>query len=106
MYGFEVNKIIVYFWEVKYVGLNLKICVIGCYLILSVSVSGLVCKLVIGLLGFCNQGLLELFVFYYLIKSCFEGSFMFNVSGNQFNNFYYVEDLLFEMNVFDSKNKI
>lgn len=54
IYGFIVSKIIVYLWEVKYVGLYLKICVIGCFLSVSVEVLGLVCKLFIGLLGFCN----------------------------------------------------
>ena len=104
-YGFEVNKITAYLWEVKYAGLYLKIRVTGRYLTLSASTSGLVCKSSIGLLGSCNQGLLESLVSYHPTKNCSEGSFMFNVSENRPNNFRQAEDLSFGTNVSDSKNK-
>lgn len=104
-YGFEVTKITAYFWEVKYAGLYLKIRVTGRYLSLSASASGLVCKSSIGLLGSCNQGLLESLVSYHPTKNCSEGSFTFNVSGNQPNSFRQTEDSSFGKNASDTKNK-
>ena len=104
-YGFEVNKITAYLWEVKYAGLHLKIRVSGRYLSLSASTSGLVCKSSIGLLGSCNQGLLESLVSYHPAKNCSQGSFAFNVSGNQPNSLRPTEDLVLGKNSSNTKNK-
>ena len=91
-YGFEVKKITAYLWEVRYPGLHLKIRVSGRYLSMSTNAAGLVCKSAIGLLGSCNQDLLESLVSYHPNKNCSEGSFTFNVTGNQPNSFRQADD--------------
>ena len=87
-YGFEVKKITAHLWEVKYTGLYLKIRVTGRYLSLSTNASGLICKSAIGLLGSCNQGLLESLLSYSPNTNCSDGSFAFNISGNHPNSIY------------------
>lgn len=106
-YGFEVNKISAYLWEVKYTGFYLKIRVTGRYLSLSSSAAGIVCKSAIGLLGSCNQGLLESLVSYYPSKNCSQGSFKFNVTGNQPDSFRQADDSASSLrqNASSSKNK-
>lgn len=104
-YGFEVNKITAYLWEIKYPGLYLKIRVIGRYLSLSTNSAGLVCKSAIGLLGSCNQGLLESLVSYHPNKNCSEGSFTFNVTGNQPNSFRQADDSASSVGKNGSSNK-
>ena len=105
VYGFTVSKITAHLWEVKYAGLYLKIRVTGRFLSVGVEASGLVCKSSIGLLGSCNQGLLQSLLSYYPTKNCSEEGFMFNVSGNHSNVFRQGSDILREKNASDTKAK-
>ena len=106
-YGFEVNKITAYLWEVKYTGLHLKIRVTGRYLSLSTNAAGSVCKSAIGLLGSCNQGLLESLVSYHPNRNCSEGSFTFNVTRSQPDSFRLADDSASSLgqNASNRKNK-
>lgn len=105
--GFEVNKITAFLWEVKYTGLYLKLRVVGRYLSLSTNATGLVCKSAIGLLGSCNQGLLESFLSYNPKKNCSDGSFTFNISGKEPYGLGQESDngFLFGKNTSGSRNK-
>ena len=87
-HGFEVKKITAHLWEVKYTGLYLKIRVTGRYLSLSIKATGLVCKSAIGLLGSCNQGLLESLLSYSPNTNCSDESFTLNISENHPNSIY------------------
>ena len=82
-YGFEVKKIASYLWEVKYTGLHFKIHITGRYLSLSTKLTGLVCKSAIGLLGSCNQDLLESLMSFHPNKNCSDVSLAFNRTENQ-----------------------